>query len=244
MKPNKFMAVAGLLLALAGVGILMQRQAIERAQAENASLSASMRNVQGNAASAVAPVPVTTARSAQDAAELESLRRESDSLHRQLTSLSSQEQTMAEAAAAARSLATTTVTPIETIKSVDARDSGQATPAATIQTFLWAVTHGETNRLASLMEFESGMNPALAKEFIDRMITELGKAAARPDGPMEVRVLSESSAGGNDRWITTQDSHQDGKWGDPEKVRFRLTDGGWRLLVGTNGEPVVDRQSQ
>jgi hypothetical protein len=235
---TKLVIGATILAALMASLLLLQQQALARARAEQAELL----NRVPDPPPVVQP-PDSVAASGNnppaELAELEALRRETSELRQRISQFSTQALAIASASASPR---TNDLPVLETVRTSEARDSGQATPAALIQTFLWAISHGETNRIPQLLEFESGLNSEEAQRFLDAMVRELGKAGAQGDGPMEVRVLAESSAGGNDRWITTQDLRREGTWREPEKVRFRLTDGGWKLLVGTNGEPVSERQ--
>ena len=250
MSRNVVPAIAGLVLLVAAAALVLQRAAISRARAENALLTEQAAN------KTVSPGPgpaqpahsiSSDAKWASDVAELQSLRQERIELNQQMTELSARAQAIAAAAAAAAAAKTAqqskdALESLALIRTADAKDAGQATPADLIQTFLWAVTHGDTNRILQLMTFDSSADPQKMQAFVDKFTRALAEAPS-PGGPVAVRIVGEVPADGNDRWISTQESREEGQWQEPERVLFRLTDSGWKLLIGTNGEPVSIRNN-
>ena len=127
--------------------LIIQQQALANARAEQSLLQSRFSDL-----SAPRNVPVTVDAAARDRADLERLRGETTALRARMDEFSAQTQQLA---------ATSLVhkpggIPLgEVLRARDARDVGQATPAATMQTFLWAIFHGDTNRLAQLLVMDA-----------------------------------------------------------------------------------------
>jgi ketosteroid isomerase-like protein len=65
-----------------------------------------------------------------------------------------------------------------------------------------------------------------------------GASGIVTNGPLEVRILANQVAENGDQWLVTAETHTDGTTGKTERIRIRWTNTGWRLVIGTNGEPV------
>jgi hypothetical protein len=128
----------------------------------------------------------------------------------------------------------------------DARDAGQATPAATMQTFLWAIAHGETNRFLQLIAIDAGAdaqhNPAIWEE-ITKLFTDANNSSAKPaegEDQIEIHLLEEQPGPNDDRWVVA-DTMQTNGVVNTEKVLLRPTDTGWKCVFGTNAAAVEEQ---
>ncbi len=218
--------------------LLWQQHALEAERAEQARLLAQTAASATAAQSDPQTVSFDAEQTARERAELERLRDEAGKLRAQIDEARARAQTTV----VARASATRATSAAEiVIRTADARDSGQATPEALVQSLMWAVSHGATNRIYDMMAFEPGADLKKVESDMKGLRDEVEKARTGMIGPAEVRILSDQAAENNDHWLTTLETHGDGSVGKPERVRLRLTDTGWRLVIGTNGEPVVER---
>jgi hypothetical protein len=230
--------------------LLLQQWAIGRARAEQSALRARQQELTGHGVPAAQPeLPLAAIDAARrDRVDLERLRRETASLRGRIFELSAQAKQLAEAqrAAAAKVPKNISGTPLgATIAVADARDVGQATPAALVQSWVWAMTHGDTNRMAQLMSLGSDTDTGKIQKLFDEVSKTLaeGGLAAQLEklASTEIRLLDQQPAGEGDLWLVTEERTSNGGTNTPDRVRIRLTDTGWRLLIGTNGEPVTEK---
>jgi len=243
MAKTKFAIAAILVAGALSTPLIVQQQAITRARAENSALEARLRDLPTPSASTIPSA------NAEDAArrkrgELERLRAEAAALRTRISELAAQ----AQRADAANLSSKVKGTPIgETVNWREARDVGQATPAAAIQTFVASIMQRDTNRLAQLVEFDPATDPAVmlrqwqevAQAFAADFASETNAGFAQ-GGPKEVRLLEEQPAENNDHWIVTQDMRNDSSVGAPERIKFRQTEAGWKLVLGADGWPVTE----
>ena len=225
------------ILVVAGTGLVVQQQAIAKARTENANLSAKIQNVPPP----TTPIVQTAAANDGpnlDQLELTRLRRESAILRARIAELNDQAQTRA-----ARAKSRVSATPIgKTLQYGQTHDVGQATPAAAAETWDWASDHGDTNRMMQLMAFDPETDMLLVQrqlEMSQRDSTNL--EALRAEDPLwGVRLVEEQPAENNDRWIVDEWINKDGTVSSRARVRVRLTDTGWKLVIGIDGQTVQE----
>jgi BMFP domain-containing protein YqiC len=238
------LAFTAILIAGAlSIPFIVQQQALARARAENAALKARLRDLPAPSARAAPPADADGAEQRRRD-ELDRLRAEAAALRTRISEFAVQ----AERADAADLSPKETGAAIgETIKLPQARDVGQATPAALIQSFLSSLLQGNTNRLSQLVEIDPATDPEVLQETWQEMAqaaTELAgegtNAESDPIGPFEVRLLEEQPAEDNYRWVLTETARGNGSVDTPERIKIRQTTAGWKMVFGTNGEPVSE----
>ncbi len=239
-------AIGAVLAGILAMPLMIQQQALAAARFEHSELLARLRGLATLAAEIRSSASEVSIPAAPARAELVRLRRQAAALRGQIAEFSSQ----ADQLLAANPAHKPGSTPLGDVLSFDtAYDAGQATPAATMQTFLWAMAHGDTNRVMQLMDVEAGTNgqpvqatlEKLSKEFAKESsemsfdVTTLGKNLDK----IEVYLLEEQPGGNGDRWVIAETV---GTGNEPSisRILFRPSDTGWRWVVGTNGEPVEE----
>jgi hypothetical protein len=238
------LAFTAILIAGAlSIPFIVQQKALARARAENSALQARLRDLPAPSA------PLATSGDANDITqhkrdELARLRVEAATLTSHISELTFQAQRAGLANLPLKPQGTIIG---EIVKVREARDVGQATPAALVQTFVSSMLQGDTNRLAQLMEFDPTTDPAVMRETWEAFAqaaaeacAEGTNAAAVPSGVLEVRLLEDQPAENNDRWVLTEEVRNDGSVGPPERIKLRQTGAGWKMVLGTNGEPVSE----
>jgi hypothetical protein len=235
--------LAGILAAL----LIAQQQSLATARAEQLGLQAQLHKTPTMPYPASGEIDIT----ARDRADLERLRREALELRSRIAELLAQ----------ARRLVTASpwhqpggVYLDEVLRLADAGDAGQATPTAAMQTFLWALTHGDTNRFAQLMIIEAGAD---VQRLQAGMLKEVEKASALFSyntnvQKSELLLLEEQPAENNDLWIVTEKNGPNDlavgvmdlegletvlvpQPGETGRILLRQTDAGWQFVVNTNG---------
>jgi RNA polymerase sigma factor (sigma-70 family) len=241
-------AVGAVLLSTALVTpLLLQSHALAQTRAEQAELLARAREAPDLAAPTPPPaalVPATDNQAERDRADLERLRREAPVLRTQLSQLITQARALAKANPSLKGMGK----PIgETLSDEELSEAGQATPAALWKTYMWAMSHAETNRLSQLVTFEPGTDEQTARRIMEmlRKRAEAAAQARKGRAPEEagavVRLLEERPAQNNDSWLVLEEVAADGQ---SRRGRFLLrgTDAGWKLVVGqgANVRPAVE----
>jgi hypothetical protein len=123
--------------------------------------------------------------------------------------------------------------------------AGRMTPKATIESVLWAASHGDTDRLAELLGFAPELRPKAEDMFSklpataqqeygtpERVIATL-VAGSFPKDPQASQVLVDRQYGEQDAAIVMSVTHSDG---ESRMNQFRLHNAadGWNLLVPAN----------
>jgi hypothetical protein len=235
--------LAGILAAL----LITQQKALDAARVEQMRLQAQLRDL--STASRLAPGMFDG--SERDRADLERLRREATELRSRIAELLAQ----------ARQLVTASpwhkpggVYLDEVLRLGDAGDAGQGTPVAAMQTLIWALTHGDTNRFAQLMAIEAGADVQRVQQ---KMLKEVQRVSVdfTWDTNMqksEFLLLEEQPAENGDQWIVTAkngpsdlaamvrdiEGLEDFIMPDPGqtgRMLLRPTDTGWQFVITTNG---------
>lgn len=232
------LALGGLLGVAMAVAWSVQQAALDAERAEQARLLAQKTATAAAGESRPDSPPADAEQAARERAELERLRAESGNLRAQID----EAKATVQARAAAKPKPSSTLAAADNvIRSAEARDVGQATPAAMVQTVIWAVTHGDTNRMYELMAFDPGADLERVQrdmKGLREQVDKTGSDGMLTSGPPELRILADQVTENNDHWLSTVETRSDGSTGKTERVRIRLTDTGWRLVIGTNGEPV------
>jgi hypothetical protein len=238
------LAFAAILVAGAlSTPLIVQQQALARARAENSALQARLRDLPAPSdLTALSVDAEDTAQRKRD--ELDRLRAEAAALKSRISELAVQTQRAGPAKLSPKE----TVTAIgETVKLPQARDVGQATPAALIQSFLSSLLQGNTNRLAQLVEIDPATEPEVLQEKWQEMAQAASELAAEGTnaesgliGSLEFRLLEEQPAEDNYRWVLTETVRGNGSADTPERIKLRQTGAGWKIVLGTNGEPVSE----
>lgn len=243
LMTNTKLVVGGVLVAAAlTTPLLFQQKAIARARAEQSTLLIRQREFQAQTQPAPAQIVDTGNGAPSDRADLERLRRETAAMQARISELTAQ----AQRTAATKLSQNSGGTPIgQTFRYADLRDAGQATPAATLQTFMWAMFHADTNRLEQLIDFDPAADTNAVRkmwEGVNKTFAEVATkgtdAMIAEQGSVTFRLLEEQPAENNDRWIVGEEVLPDGTTRDQARLRLNWSANGWRVLIGTNGEPV------
>lgn len=124
-----------------------------------------------------------------------------------------------------------------------ARDRGQGSPEALIETHVWALLHGETNRMLDFMAFEPGFDQSTLRNLFETVARETAKGAENLLNEAQIRAvrfLGEQPAEGNDRWVPHELLRQDGTVERRARLRVRPGPLGWQLVIGLDGQPVEE----
>lgn len=223
------------------IPIILQQQALRAARAEHAALEARLRGLPEPPASAPPGLAKTDDSAQRSREDLERLRLEVTTLKTRISEITVevQQASVAQASNAAAAAAKKGAAIAGTLKPREARDVGQATPAAMLQTFLSSVMSGDTNRLVQLLEFDPATDPAIAQRVV-YTLSQMGARSSDPNAglPEEIRAVEEQAGETNDHWLVTETVEKGGRL-HRDRVKVRQTDAGWKVMVGSNGEPVT-----
>jgi RNA polymerase sigma factor (sigma-70 family) len=232
------LAVGSVLLAVVmATPLLMQQKALANARAEQLALQERARGQAAPAALMESPARVGADLNAQrDRADLERLRRETAELRTQLSQLNEQAQSLVasntarKAAEAAR---------FQNVSLASARNVGQRTPADMVQTFVWALSTGDTNVVMQLVacDSEPQVEKILAPVF--GMIKEQLTGAISQYSCTGFQVQGDQPTENDDRWMRVDLISTNGPIGDPGLFRIRQTAAGWKLVISAQGMPVT-----
>jgi RNA polymerase sigma factor (sigma-70 family) len=231
----------GLALAagIVATPLILQQQAMAAARAEQAELQTRLRELPAQTVPANQQAPKTFDTVARDRADLERLRREAIALRAKITDLSAQAQQLAAANRAHKPGSTLLG---EVLRMRGAHDAGQTTPAATMQTFMWAFSHGDTNRITQLLVADAGTDPQRVQQALEKIFKECTNSSqieAAEKENLEINLLEEQPGQDNDKWVVTAKLGADGN-SDATRVLLRPTDTGWKWVIATNGQPVEE----
>ncbi len=242
MTKAKIAIGTALLAGILATPLIIQQQALATARAEQSDLQARLRNLPAQSVPPTGPVPGMIDIAARDRADLERLRLEAPALRAGIAAFSAQAQQLAAAKPwhkpGGKELG-------GVIRPSDARDAGQATPEAAMQTFLWAMRNDETNRFLQLIAIGSGVDaqhdPATLEKITKLFTDENNLSAKLPEGENqpEIHFMEEQPGPNNDRWVVV-DATMNGVV-KTEKVLLRLTDTGWRCVFDTNAAAVEEQ---
>jgi RNA polymerase sigma factor (sigma-70 family) len=218
---------AGILIAL----LLMQQRAMAVARAEQSQLQARLREMRIQTFHP--PRPPSYERAARDRADLERLRREAALVQDKIADFNAQAQRL-DAAKPWHKPGGIALGEVLTPK--EARDVGQATPSAAMQTFMWACWQRDTNRFLRLIVLE----PAADAQRVRQKMLEvwMGNGGIWDD---DFEMLLEDQPGENGaRWIVAE---VPGLFGLNPVVRFLLrpTAAGWGCVFGAEGNRVFEQ---
>jgi RNA polymerase sigma factor (sigma-70 family) len=231
---QKILLVATLAIVVA-TPLFVQHKALTKARAEQSPLFSEV-NATPVQTPTTPPVGDIEDRTRRDRQDLERLRGETQTLRARISELSTQAQRLATANSSQRGPAS----PIgERLRLADVHDAGQATPAALLQTHVWAMLHGDTNRLTQLMV----LSPETDVLKVQRMFEALSKEATKgmnkilAETPLsEIRLLEDQPAEDNERWIVHEFVANDGSVTRRARIRVRPTGAGWKLVIGLDGQ--------
>jgi len=244
---TKIAMVMTVLVAILAALVIFQQQSLTAVRAEQLDLLTLLHK----APPAQKPPPAEFDNAARDRADLERLRREAAELQAKI----------AEFLAQARQLFMTSswhkpdgVYLDGVLRLSDAGDAGQGTPVAAMQTLIWALTHGDTNRFAQLMAIEAGADVQRVQQ---KMLKEVQRASVdfTWDTNMqksEFLLLEEQPAENGDQWIVTAKNGPSDLAamvrdiegledfimpapGQTGRILLRPSDAGWQFVITTNG---------
>jgi len=226
--------VAGMLAAL----LIVQQQALTTARAEQSELQARLRDLPAQPVQPAGQVPGAIDMAARDRADLGRLRVEAAALRAKIADYSAQAQQLAATIPGHKPGGI----PLgNALRAHDACDAGQATPAAALQTLLWAMLQGDTNRITQLLVSDPGLDTQLFQKALDDLLRESagmrGNDHAAVSENMEVQFLEEQPGENNDRWVVMESTRMNGT-ARRVRVLFRPTDSGWRQVIDNNGDIV------
>jgi RNA polymerase sigma factor (sigma-70 family) len=233
MTKTKIAVGTLVLTGILATSLVLQQEALAVARAEQSALQARLSGLPASTIQKPGLASNAFDPAARDRADLERLRREAAALRPKVAEFSAQAQKLAAANPGHRAEAT----PLgQILRSRDSRDAGQATPAATLQTFLWAATHGETNRISQLFTTDPGTEPQKFQKFVDH----LNKLpAAEEFDKLEMDILEEQPDTNNARWVLVQ-AKVDGTNQTLDRILLRSSANGWSMVVNTNGDGVEE----
>jgi RNA polymerase sigma factor (sigma-70 family) len=241
MTKAKIAIGAALLAGILATPLILQQHTLAMARADQSDLQARLRHLPALAARPAPPPAGMIDIAARDRADLERLRLEVPALRSKIAEFSAQAEQLAAAKPwhkpGGKELA-------EVLRPHETRDAGQATPEAAMQTFLWAMMQGDTNRISQLIVLDAGGDDPTLQKALERILKESADMrsddnAAQLD-KIEVHLLEVQSATNNDRWVVGQTLQEDSNTRNLERILLRPTDTGWRCVVKTNGDPVEE----
>ena len=238
MTKTKIAISAALLVGIVSTPLIIQQQALAAARAEQSQLQAQLRDLPAPSETATRQPPGTIDMAARDRADLERLRVEAAALRDKIAEFSAQAQQLA----AASPVHKPGGIPLGVVlRPREMRDVGQATPEATMQSFLSAMLQGDTNRIGQLLVVDGAGDDLTLQKALERNLkvsADMRSDAHAADmDKMEVYLLEEQAATNNDRWVVGE-TLQDGAMRGATRILLRPTDTGWRCVVNTNGDPV------
>jgi hypothetical protein len=241
MTKAKIAIGTALLAGILAVPLIIQQHALAAARAEQSDLQERLRNLPAQTAQPAPPPAGMIDIAARDRADLARLRLEVPALRSKIAEFSAQ----AEQLTAAKPWHKPDGKPLgEVLRPRDARDAGQATPEAAMQTFLWAMLQGDTNRISQLIVLDAGGDDPTLQKALEKILEESDDmrrdASAADLDKLEVLFLEEQSATNDDRWVVGESLQEDGNIRGLERILLRPTDTGWRCVVKTNGDPVEE----
>ena len=123
----------------------------------------------------------------------------------------------------------------------EAKDVGADTPEHLLQSWVWALCSGDTNRIQGLWDWPEGVSPALREEFLETVAeaTENGPYLPADESDMAgLRVLSSEPQGNSDLNVQVDCLFNDGSH-SRSIYRIRRSGNEWKLAIGNDGLPLV-----
>jgi RNA polymerase sigma factor (sigma-70 family) len=223
VSKGKLLLVAIVVTGAVTTPLLLQQRASAAARAQ-----ASARGNTGEASNSVQPASPDTANTSQvNSPEIERLRNEAASFGAQIAEAAPQTNLSTGNSTTNNAPHTEENTDAgERLEIADLRDVGQATPAALLQTFLWAIDRVDTNVIAQLLAFDPETDMA------QRLLQELQERASVRRGPaIAWRILKDTPVGKDDRWVPTDIFFDNGATARI-RTRVRPTGSGWKFVLG------------
>ena len=237
MTKAKIAIGTAVLAGILATPLLIQQHELAAARAEQSDLQASL---QAQTAQSARPPAGMVDMAARDRADLERLRLAVPALRAKIAEFSAQ----AEQLAAAKPWHKPDGKPLgEILRLRDARDAGQATPEATLQTIAWAaVNGGDTNRITQLFIGEAGVDAQMFQRILARQMQtwDAIRNNAQIMESLVFHLLEEQPGDNNDRWVVGEGPQIDGTKRITQ-VLLRPTDTGWKWVVDANGNPVIEQ---
>jgi hypothetical protein len=123
------------------------------------------------------------------------------------------------------------------VRLTEAKDVGASTPARLMQSWVWAMRTGDTNRVEALWDWPSEA-PLAAKQ---RFLLQIAQATkdgeyvpTEPDAMMGFRVLDLKPAGNGDNDLVVENFTNQGSTRQ-QTVRIRHTGELWKVVIGKDG---------
>ena len=233
-----------IVLVAAGLAtpLLLQQQALAKARAEQVELRQRERSLTARAATPAAAMIRPEADARRDREDLDRLRRDAADLRALLSQLGAQEQKLdAQLATAGKS--GERGSGAKQINLAAARNVGHASQDGLVETFIWALSNGDTNLVQQLIasdtqpDVERLVQPAFAqlKQQLVSTVSSYGCTGflVQPDAPVETGPYA-------DRWLLVDLMNTNGAVGQPTKFRVRQTADGWKLVLMADGMPVTE----
>jgi hypothetical protein len=127
------------------------------------------------------------------------------------------------------------------VMAAEAKDVGADTPEHLLQSWVWALCAGDTNRIQGLWDWPSGVPDGLREEFLRTVAeaTQNGPYLSNDDSDMTgFRVLACDSQGNTDFNLQVDCVFNDGSH-SRSIYRIRRSGNEWRLAIGNDGLPLV-----
>jgi RNA polymerase sigma factor (sigma-70 family) len=238
MTKTKIAIGAALLAGILVTPLIVQQHAMAAARAEQKELQARLRDLPAQTAPATSQAADASGIAARDRADLERLRAEAAALRAKIAQLTAQARQLA----AATPGHTAEGVPVgKVLRARDARDVGQVTPEAAMETFLWAMMSGDTNRIRQSCTKDPWVeDEQVDQELANMMDSAASDAAAMYKGNFEVRLLEEQPGQNNDRWVVVEHAPGIDGAARSSRVLLRPTHTGWKQVFGTNEDGNVE----
>lgn len=125
----------------------------------------------------------------------------------------------------------------------EVRDVGQATPEDLLQSHLFALQRGDTERLRQLMAFDPSSDPEQVRDKLAMIRREReggGGAGETEQRLAAIRVLGRQPAEQGEVWLVHEYVMKDGTAEQRSRLRMRPSEAGWRLVMGPSVQPVME----
>jgi hypothetical protein len=240
MTKTKIAVGSVLMAGMLVTPLVLQQQALATARAEQTDLRSRLQSLSAQPSPPGVGAADSFDSAARDRADLERLRGEAKTAQARIAEYSAQAQQLA---AAYRGKLPAGIPGVDFFRLSDVRDAGQGTPAAMMQTFVWAFWKGQSNRIRDLMVGDAGLSAQDFQSALDKIMKSSVEIGGGPHDPgmdiLQFQIFSEQPGENSDRWVVAGKTREDGTV-ESSRVLLRPTDGGWKWVVATNGAPVEE----
>jgi RNA polymerase sigma factor (sigma-70 family) len=244
MTKTKITIGAALVAGILATSLMIQQHDLAAARAEQLELQARLHPIAAPAGQAIRQARDTFDAVARDRADLERLRREATALGTKMADFSAQAQRLVAASPAHRP---GSIPLGQVLRFQDLRDAGQTTPEAAIQTFMWAMLQGDTNRMAQLLDINPGPNGQPIQGTLEMLWAGLANESSQMRSDAEAEGMAsimmqivEKQPGQNEDQYIVVEMIEPNNAVFTRRILLHPTETGWKCAVGANGGPVEE----